>query len=557
MVEILDAVTLERLTILEFPTDDPCIGSRLIFSPDGRLLTWAGSSEAGGKSISWDLQTGVVVSAISAGEGRYFGSISYSACGTMFGVSSYGSSDAIVNTYNALSGTHMCSHLVEGLISGEIWTHGECLRFATMTPGFITTWEAGFTSTHAPMEVETLSIPDGCRDPGSFLVHPTLPRVALIHERRVRVWDTQGSKFLLDFVHGAYGNTMSFSPDGRLFACDSATPEGKSTGICLWKESHTGYALHQKLISGFQARRALTSPNGGSVIAFGGRVIQLWRTMDSTTSLSAVSAQTFQRSGHNFLLGFSPDEALAAVVRKMDKTITVLDLKSGIPRLTIDTGMEVYGLGVTGSSMVAVGEGRIVTWDLPAGNHVPGLRANITDSVRAAMFDIIRRSIGQLLPAMTVSPDLHHVAVVGDHHGSPTHSCLRLYDVHTGQHLQTVTQDLHSMYTPWFTPDGREVWCVSYNDRLVNRWKIVENSKSDITELEYLGSTTHQPDGPPWQFSRGYQVTDGQCILGPSGKRLFWLPPQWRSYESQRMWGGRFLALLHGELPEAVILELE
>jgi len=203
--------------------------------------------------------------------------------------------------------------------------------------------------------------------------------------------------------------------------------------------------------------------------------------------------------------------------------------------------------------MVAIGEGKIVTWDLPAGDHAPDLRANITDSVRTATFDN-DRGIGEPEQDISISPDLHHVAVVWNRASMGSYLCI--HDVHTGQHLQTVTQDLYSISAPWFTSDGREVWCTRSRGGL-DGWKIVEDSKSDITELEYLGSTTHQLDGHPWRSSRGYQVTDGQWMLGPSGKRLFLLPPQWRSYESRRMWGGRFLALLHGELPEAVILELE
>ena len=552
-VEILDAATLVRLTILEFPTGDLVSGFQLIFSPDGCLLTWAGSSPVGGRLISWDLQTGVVVSAISEEVECDSGSIAYSACGTILGVLSYRSSDGTVNIYNALSGTHMCSHLVGGLVKGNIWAHGEYLRFATMTPESITIWETGFSSTHAPTEVETLSIPDGCYNPKSFLIHPTLPRVVLIHGRRVRVWDTQDSKFLLDFSHAFSYWTMSFSHDGRFFACDSGTSDWILAGIHLWKESHTGYVLRQKLIPISLDTNPLISPNGGSVIAFGRRLIQLWRTMDSTTSLSAVSAQTFQRSDEGFLLGFSPDEALAAVVRKMDKTITVLDLKSGVPRLTIDAGMELYGLGITGSNIVAIGEGEIVTWDLPAGDHVLDLRANITDSVRTVTLDNDLHGIRQQ-ESVTVSPDLHHVATV--RRPGPDHSYLGLYDAHTGQHLQTVTQDDYSIYTPWFTPDGREVWCERSNGGL-DGWKVVEDSKSDATELEYLGSTTHRPDGPPSRSSRGYQVTEGWWILGPSRKRLLWLPPQWRSGERQRMWGKLFLALLHSGLPEVVILELE
>jgi len=460
--------------------------NRLVFSPDGRLLTSSVSCSVGGKLISWDLQTGVVVSAISAEGVDYSDSIAYSACGTIFGVlsrGSYNSNDATVNTYNVLSGTHICSHLVGGLVEGEIRAHGECLRFTTMTPGSITTWEAGFASTHAPTKVEILPIPDSCRNLESLLVHPTLPRLALICERRVRVWDTQHSKFLLDSALSGFDYAMSFSPDGRFFASNGVTPEELTRGIHLWKESHTGYVLHQRHIPDSFNTLPRISPNGRTVIALGGTIIQLWHTTESTTSRSAVSAQTSRSSGRDFAFGLSPDEALAAVVREGDKTITVVDLKSGVPRLTIDAGMEVYGLGVTGSNVVAIGDGEIVTWDLPAGDHVLDLRANITDSVRTVTLDNHRHDLGRP-ESVILSPDLHHVAIV--QYSDPNDSYLSLYHTRTGQHLQIVIYD-HLIYAPWFTPDGREVWC-ERSDGGLDGWKIVEDSKSDVTGLEYLGS---------------------------------------------------------------------
>jgi len=554
-VEILDAATLMRLTVLESPMGDLDETNRLVFSPDGRLLTWSVTCGAGGKLISWDLQTGVVVSAISAERGHYSDSIAYSTCGTIFGVlfdGSDDSNDATINTYNVLSGTHICSHLIEGLVKGEIRAHGECLRFTTMTPGSITTWEAGFASTHAPTKVEILPIPDSCRDLQSLLVHPTLPRIALICGERVRVWDTQHSKFLLDSAHCIYNYTMSFSLDGRFFAYGGMTPGWDPASIYLWKESHTGYVL-QRHISDSLTTGPLISPNGRTVIALGVTTIQLWHTMESATSRSAVSAQTSRSNGRDFVLGFSPDEALAAVVREGDKTITVVDLKSGVPRLTIDAGMEVYGLGVTGSNVVAIGEGEIVTWNLPAGDHVLDFRANITDGVQTVPLDNDRHDIGRAESDILMSPDLHHVAIL--RYSDTNYSYLGLYDARTGQHLQTVTRD-YFIYAPWFTPDGRGVWCVRSGGGLVG-WKIVEDGKSDVTELEYLGSTEHRPDGPPLRSPRGYQVRDDGWILSPSGKRLFWLLPQWRGWDMREVWGKRFLALLGNELPEAVILELE
>jgi len=232
--------------------------------------------------------------------------------------------------------------------------------------------------------------------------------------------------------------------------------------------------------------------------------------------------------------------------------------------------MEVYCLGVTGSSVVAVDDRKLVTWNLPGGDCIPNLRVSITDSVRTATFDHDFHGIGRSASAISLSPDLHRIAIVDTCHIAATKTrrgdgtlgkySLYLYDVLTGQHIGTKAIKRDEAPTPWFTPDGREVWCVGNRGR-ADKWKIVEkiveNSESGVTELKYLGSTTQRPDGFPRPSSRGYQVMDDRWVVNPSEKRLFWLPLQWRSGEWERTWGKQFLALLQHELPEAVILELE
>ena len=108
--------------------------------------------------------------------------------------------------------------------------------------------------------------------------------------------------------------------------------------------------------------------------------------MDLSTSLSTVSAQASKRSIKDFIVGFTPDSVLAAVVHQGDKIITVLDLKSGIPWLIINVGIGIYGLGITGSSIVAAGKEGVVTWNLPTGDHIPNLGVDITNSVQAVIF---------------------------------------------------------------------------------------------------------------------------------------------------------------------------
>lgn len=543
-IEILDAVTLGRLSTLEFPLS----GTQwLIFSPGTHLLTWFGENP--GKFISWDIQTGVLVSVISPEPWGYtidYSSATYSVCGTILGVLFRNGHTFTISTYNVLSGTHLHSHSIEGLALDEIWTHSKYLRFATINSGSIITWEAGFTQTHRPTEVGSLPIPSDSHHPGHFLLYHNLSRFAFITGGRVKIWNTQDSKFLLDSTDAKWPRQMSLSTNGHFFACGTNGPE-----FYVWKESPTGYILHQKLTSSTMTSKPLISPNGESIIAFGDSVIQLWCTMDSTASVSTMT-QAPQRSKKHFTLGFSPDGTLAAITRVGDETVTILDLRSGISQLIIDVGIKVYGLGVSGSTIIVVGEGMIVTWNLPTGNYVPNLRMNVDDSIQTTIFNYSPFPTLAPRPTISVSPDLHYIAIVEGY--GQIDSYLYLYDVHTGQCLASVPTV--SETSPWFTMDGHQVWCVTDSGE-AELWGIVKYSTSDVTELEHLDSTTHPPDNFPWQLPHNYSIMDNQWILTSGGKRLLWLPPHWRSDGWNRMWSRQFLALLDHGLPDPVIVKLE
>jgi WD40 repeat protein len=128
-----------------------------------------------------------------------------------------------------------------------------------------------------------------------------------------------------------------------------------------------------------------------------------------------------------FILAFSPDKSLAAAADFLDTVATIFDLKSGDPRLIIDTGMEIYGLGVTTNNVIVIGNEKIVTWDLPAGDCVLDARANVHDSVRTIVFDPPVPPHGQSDTA-SISPDFNYVAIVLDTH-------LEIYDISTGKRL--------------------------------------------------------------------------------------------------------------------------
>jgi len=147
---VLDAVTLEQLHTMH--SSQGIIWRTLLFSPDSHLLT--AHSWNNNCIVSWDLQTGGLVSNISAGGQSK--SMSYSGCGTMLGVL-FKSSTII--TYNTISGTQISSHSFSEYIVFTIWTYGEYLRFATVESASITIWEVCFTSNCAPTEISSLPTP--------------------------------------------------------------------------------------------------------------------------------------------------------------------------------------------------------------------------------------------------------------------------------------------------------------------------------------------------------------------------------------------------------------
>jgi len=541
--EVLGAVTLERLHTFMHPV------SRikwLSFSPDGRSLTRINGNEDG--STTWDLQTGgrisVIPSILNTPTLWYFSS-TYSMDGKIVAVACRDlENDAViaVSTYNLISGTHIYSHRVsKGRIVAPIWTHGEFLRFATVKPGSITIWEVGFTSEHTLTEIESLSAPD---DTGSrnHLFLPTPSRLAFILREAVLIWDTRDSKFLLNFVGSGHLLGLSFSSDGRFFACGSDIGQE----VHLWKESPAGYVLHQKLIStpGVNLITPFLSPDGESIITSKADETQLWRITDPINSPSSVPPQPTEQT--HFVRVFSPDKSLIAAGRLGENVATIVDLKSGDPRFIVDAGMKICGLGLTRSTVIVVGEGKIITWDLPAGDCVLDARANIHGSVQTIVFNHPPPFPGWPHFA-SISPDFNHLVMTrGGGKG------LDIYDTSTGKHVVGTTTGPVSY--PWFTRDGREVWNSSH--LVSSGQKIIRGGGSDVIGLEPVGNGDGPSGGHLWESSYGHKVTNDGWILDSRKNRVMWLPQHWRVEVEHRIWDERFLALFDRRLPEPVIIEL-
>ena len=582
-VEVLDSATLQQLQTLETLQAQPISTeySALAFSPDSRMLTYSGPSSSDQELfvVSWDLQTGDVASIIRwRGQDRTTEtpSITYSTDGKTFGVRCrYSTGCESILVFDVASGVYVHSHspAVSFQRTDGIWIHGESLRFTTISRKTITIWEVGLTSDAIPTEVETFPFPRGVGPfntpqyatsdeelEGYFQFHPAPCRLALNCRHEVVVWDVQNSKYLLRCTGTWFSPYMTFSSDGRFFASSTY-----GSGVYLWKESATGdYILHEILGSKTALSRPLLpllSRNGELIFVFGGATIQLWRTKGYTTTPPGVSTRA-PGSTEGFLLDFSSDGMLAAVAREWDRTVTVLDLKSGVLPLTIDADMKVYGLGVIGNTITVVGREELITWDLPTGDRVPGAKMAREDSVRTTLF----RDHSYGMASASISPDSRYFAITnyGSYDDGPRgRGLLQLLDGSTGEELvwYTITR-----FKSFFAPGGRDLWLVDddgcgevlrVGDWKEEQWDPVKEQWEERWEPEGIVDIEDPPEGYPWASSRGYRITDNWWILGPDGKRLLMLPPLWQSFMTvRRVWKGQYLALLHRELPEPVILEL-
>ena len=543
-VQILDALTLKQLKLLIYP--QLSLGEKAIslvssFSPGGCTLTSftydPNKLNSLKRFISWDLQTGIPVSNIIIEENLTgISSITYSVCGVMFGalfmVCGNGGQAATISIYNSFSGKAIYHHMIRGNPARIIWTHGECVQFAILGTWSITIWEVEYTSQHPPTVVKILPTPDKLDPWSDYLFHPT-SRLAFRSGESLFVWNASHSKLLLDSTNTERGGMLAFSPDGDFFACVS------NIATFLWKESSTGYILYQKTIFYIHNPTGLlVYPNGQLVTVSNNFTLELRHTMDTTTSSSSIITQDVNNTGE-YVLEFSCDGLLVATARLKDTKVIVLDLETNAPQLIINTDMHIYGLKLTKSSVIVVGNGQIITWNLPLGNSILGVKADIDNSVQTTFFHLPDHA---KLEFASISPNLSYIAIVA--------RSLRIYDMPTGKLLACATTQVHR---PWFTQAEHEIWGSDPGDR---GWAIVRDSKSNNTRLKYLGSFRVPSQRFPCQSSYGHQVTDNGWILNSSGKQLLWLPQHWRSDDGDRIWGGPFLGLIHSGLPEAVILEL-
>ena len=570
-VDILDPATLQRLQSLKYSRAISPHLEALAFSPDSRIITsfiyCVYPQDPGGFVVSWDLQTGGVISVIDW-NGPYDESLGrphivYSGNGQMVSVLSQHESSTAISIYDVVAGVHIrdvdhAAHTLDLTLGAShvytMWTHDGSIRFATPGPTGVTIWEVELAPGAAPAEVEILPVPydtiesliftrGGQSDMVRCDFHHPSHRLAFTCLKTVLVWDGRTSKNLLQYTDTKSFNSIAFSSDGRIFA--SSTME---SDVYLWSESPTGgYIPFETLTTGTPSPKPYFSPNNESIITISSSRIQSRHAKRSTTASRAL-AQTLTHTCENFILEFFPDRPLAVGARRRGGIVTVLDLESGRERLTIQASMEVYGLRPIESTIAVIGDKEVVTWDLPGGNFPLGVGVSIEDSAQTISFSTADNSI---VVAASVSLDLRYIALARPSPVGFPYSLLEVCCPSTGQRFQGGGEKLSGVK---FAASERDIWCANRD----NEAELFTITPDTLDHIITVGKLEYGLWGCPWGSSCGYEVTNDWWILGAGGKRLLMLPPLWQSqFKVDRVWNGKFLGLVHGTLPDVVILELE
>ncbi len=389
------------------------------FSPDGKILAshiWTYvDGEAKRYLFLWDVNTGEKLLQILTEDKLSFtvSSISFSPDGSMLAI---GSGDEIrfwdVNTGETLQ--TLTGHTSVKSISFS--PDGSTL--ATASGDEIRFWDVNTR--------ETLQTLTGHTSVKSISFSPDGSTLATASGDEIRFWDVNTRETLQTLTGHTSVKSISFSPDGSTLATASGDE------IRFW-DVNTRETL-QTLTGHTSVKSISFSPDGSTLAAvpevFGDRTVLLW-------DVNTGKLQTFPVSRSIYSVAFSPDGNTLAIGGNW---ITYLwNANTGGPIHTFSKiACRVYSVAFSpdGNTLAGGGSDGIVRlWDIKTGTEKQIPTGQIGDT------------------RVVFSPDGNTLATVPD----IGHRQGRLWDVNTGKQLQEFTADgsgLVRIYSMAFSPDG-------------------------------------------------------------------------------------------------------
>ena len=574
-IEIRDSTTLEMSRVLRPPDFENFNPNFLAFSPGGRLLIRAyektrsgllfsfasiltsipsevidctGNTLASfsfllisiltsmssprvwrhGKLVAWDIQTGIVVEELQVKLDS--GSIQRRAL------------EFAGRVHTLRDGTFNAIALEGGEEVGPHWTHEGSLYFATtLYTGdnyAIRIREFQPTSTPSYPVIKEFQV---AYPGGEFSFSPTSFHASFVTERKVVILDVRDSNTLLhtEAIQTSYHYSPGlFSPNGCFFACETLRRD-----IAVWKNSPDGYIPWSTVPPRLPCEGFSFSPTATSILTWGSDGIQLLRP---DNRVSPPAPDTTEPNRDNHLVTSSIDGKRIATTRYGGRVIIILDSALGTKRHSIDVGSGIQDMRLVSNAILVLGEHRLARWNFETDG---GKEVEVDSGI------------------LTDLGPVRHLALSND---GARIACIRnkllMYDLKSqriiGSHVvQTIRSGVEGVR---FSPCGSKLWF----------WSVVSDHRPgytfgylfqvDIEGGHFASSRVHGlEDG--WSLLALFQSRDGfrigrggRWVEDSGGRKLFWLPPNWRVKDARHViWEGNLLAFVDGRHREPIIIHFQ
>ena len=343
---------------------------------------------------------------------------------------------------------------------------------------------------------------------------------SFVSDGEVIILDVQDSKLLLQEEKGRYWQGY-FSPDGYFFA------SGTLGQVCVWQNTPTGYVPQCSLRPQLPFYQFSWSPASTSILCWGPEGIQLLYP-NNFFSPKEVDPLVYSEC---HLVAYSADRKYIATAKWQTTIITALSCPLGT-LLQFTTDIQIQDVKIIDHTIFAVGMNKLVSWNLGPGGV---MHSSQTLAISHGVFHL------------TLSHDCSWIAF-------SRYQDLSLYNVKT---QKTISKDTgHPVHGIQFSPNGCKVWYGCFREandpyfgvlEIAEDWSSVAVAQGGLEDGKLLFNLC----------SHGYNFEMGsKWIVDSRGKKLFWLPPNWRKSQWQYIrWDNNFLALIHYDHPKPIIIE--
>ena len=495
---------------------------------------------SGCKLVVWDTQTGVIVKQLGYRDSGWIGNDKHRRMFTFAEMAHSLLKDDTLNT-KSLSKIRQAPKDWE---PGPHWFHEESLYFTTTLETCdkleISIREFRPTPTPSYPVVESFRVP---YHEGQLSFSPVSFHASFLTNTEVIILDVRNSNTLLhtEVSPQPYYPTGLFSPDGCFFVC-----EMQGQDISVWKNTPAGYIPWSTIRPRLPWEGFSLSPTATSILTWGPGGIQLLRP-DNCISPLVPYIKEPDLQDDNHLVASSTGATCIATSRQWCCSVTILDPLSGTLLHSIDTGSEVQDIKFVDNTLLVLSGHRLARWSLGAS----GPRGVEVDSEDLPDLGPVKH--------LTLSNDGAQIACVGNK--------LHMYDVKSRRVISScrVPRIYAGVEGVRFSPSGSKLWfwSVSYDDRPGHPFDANGHiMQAEIKRGRFASSIEHDvEDG--WSLFAFLQSRDGlrigaggKWVEDSEGRKLFWLPPNWRVKDVDDVrWEGNYLALVDGRHEMPIIIQ--